>query len=194
MKSQVGRVVFWYLLTFLLGFLFGLEAFGFEIQDYHTPGDEVPTVIVEAISKARKTIKVQAYHLTDEAISKALVERQKHGVPVAIIMDRAGAASQYTTARLCKEGGCQVRVDREHQIAHNKIIIIDSGTQWATLITGSYNFTNGAFKRNAENLLVITEEPKLVNSYAEHWDEHWLHTVNYDPKPLKPQIVRKARR
>jgi len=40
------------------------------------------------------------------------------------------------------------KIDHEHAIAHNKIIIIDK----RVVITGSYNFTNQAEHENAEKL------------------------------------------
>ena len=35
----------------------------------------------------------------------------------------------------------------------------------ATIITGSFNFTKAAEEKNTENLLVIKNDPKLVQAY-----------------------------
>lgn len=53
------------------------------------------------------------------------------------------------------------RIDDQHAIAHNKVMVIDSGT----ILTGSFNFTKAAEEKNAENLLVIQDAPELVKAY-----------------------------
>jgi phosphatidylserine/phosphatidylglycerophosphate/cardiolipin synthase-like enzyme len=44
-----------------------------------------------------------------------------------------------------------VKIDTQHAITHNKVMIIDG----ETVNTGSFNFTRAAEENNAENLLVI---------------------------------------
>ena len=65
-----------------------------------------------------------------------------------------------------------VKIDHEHAIAHNKIIIIDK----KTLITGSFNFTNQAENENAENLMIIKGHPELVSWYRENFFKHREHS------------------
>ena len=47
-----------------------------------------------------------------------------------------------------------MKIDAEHAIAHNKVMIIDG----ETVITGSFNFTKAAEENNAENLLIIHDK------------------------------------
>jgi phosphatidylserine/phosphatidylglycerophosphate/cardiolipin synthase-like enzyme len=68
-----------------------------------------------------------------------------------------------------------VFIDSEHSVAHNKIMLIDG----ATIITGSFNFTNAAESRNAENLLIIRDHPKLAAAYAENFRLHLAHSKKY---------------
>jgi phosphatidylserine/phosphatidylglycerophosphate/cardiolipin synthase-like enzyme len=56
-------------------------------------------------------------------------------------------------------------------MAHNKVIIIDN----RIVITGSFNFTNAAEGRNAENLLVISDV-HLADRYAQNWKAHQAHS------------------
>ena len=62
-------------------------------------------------------------------------------------------------------------IDPAHAIAHNKIMIIDG----ETVITGSFNFTKAAEKRNAENLLIIHDKD-LEGRYIENWKNHAGHS------------------
>ena len=67
-----------------------------------------------------------------------------------------------------------MKIDAQHAIAHNKVMIIDG----ETVITGSFNFTKAAEERNAENLLIIHDK-KLAERYAENWQEHERHSEVY---------------
>ena len=57
-------------------------------------------------------------------------------------------------------------------LVHNEVMVIDH----ATVITGSFNFTKAAEERNAENLLVITEAPELVQAYEVDLRAHAAHS------------------
>ena len=70
--------------------------------------------------------------------------------------------------------GIPVRIDAQHAIAHNKIMVIDG----ATVITGSFNFTKNAEENNAENLLVI-RSPDLAAKYTANWQAHAGHSDPY---------------
>ena len=62
-------------------------------------------------------------------------------------------------------------VDANHAISHNKVIVIDG----ALVITGSFNFTEAAQEKNAENLLII-RDPTLAAQYTKNWDAHRQHS------------------
>jgi phospholipase D len=49
-------------------------------------------------------------------------------------------------------------------IAHNKVMIIDE----KKVITGSFNFTDAADKRNSENVIII-EDKETVKQYINNW-------------------------
>ena len=49
-------------------------------------------------------------------------------------------------------------------IAHNKVMIIDN----TVVITGSFNFTENADKRNAENVIVL-HDSSIAKQYYDNW-------------------------
>jgi phospholipase D len=63
-------------------------------------------------------------------------------------------------------------IDKISGIAHNKVIIIDN----EKVITGSFNFTNDADKRNAENVVLI-KDPYVAEQYIENWNSRY--NANY---------------
>jgi TonB family protein len=67
-----------------------------------------------------------------------------------------------------------VKIDAQHAIAHNKVMIIDG----ETVITGSFNFTKAAEETNAENLLVI-QDKRLASAYTKNCLEHEKHSEVY---------------
>jgi phosphatidylserine/phosphatidylglycerophosphate/cardiolipin synthase-like enzyme len=64
-----------------------------------------------------------------------------------------------------------VRIDSRHAIQHNKYIVID-GT---SVETGSFNYSAAAAHSNAENALVIWNNPALAAQYTQNWELHWGH-------------------
>lgn len=55
-------------------------------------------------------------------------------------------------------------IDYRPAIAHNKVMILDN----KIVLTGSFNYLKGAQKKNAENLLVITDS-NVTTCYYENW-------------------------
>jgi hypothetical protein len=52
-------------------------------------------------------------------------------------------------------------------------------TDGATLATGSFNFTKAAEEHNAENLLILKDNPELVQLYTKNFYAHAAHIVPY---------------
>ncbi|MBN8828090.1 MAG: hypothetical protein J0H68_05225 [Sphingobacteriia bacterium] len=70
-----------------------------------------------------------------------------------------------------------IDIDRSVKgIAHNKVIIIDD----LYTITGSYNFSNGAEFRNAENVVIIKNND-IAKEYKNNWQFHYYESklLNY---------------
>jgi phosphatidylserine/phosphatidylglycerophosphate/cardiolipin synthase-like enzyme len=95
------------------------------------------------------------------------VSAHERGVKVEILLDKSHLTSQYTSAPFVAKAGIPVKIDSAHDIAHNKIMIIDG----ETVITGSFNFTKSAEDKNAENLLIIWDKA-LAEKYTKNWQEH----------------------
>ncbi len=130
--------------------------------------------VIREMNKAKSTILVQAYSFTSAPIAKALLNAHKRGVKVEVILDKSQRTQKYSSATFLCNQGIPVKIDVQHAIAHNKVMIIDGGT----VITGSFNFTKAAEESNAENLLVIRDR-KLAERYIKNWQEHERHSEGY---------------
>jgi phosphatidylserine/phosphatidylglycerophosphate/cardiolipin synthase-like enzyme len=142
-----------------------------EVNAHFSPKGGCEAAILAELKSARREILVQAYSFTAEPLALAMVEAKKNGVTVEIVLDKSNELERYSDLHILMEHGMDVKVDHDHPIAHNKIIIIDK----STLITGSFNFTNQAENENAENLLIIKGHPELVNRYRENFFKHREH-------------------
>ena len=126
--------------------------------------------IVQAIDQAKQEVLVQAYGFTHNAIAQAVVRAHQRGAKVQVLLDAKSESTNQYVLTLFKEQGVTVRHDGAHAIAHNKVIVIDS----QVVVTGSFNFTNSAETRNAENLLILSGV-SLAQAYRENWLSHWSH-------------------
>ena len=135
-------------------------------------------IIINAITQAKKSIKVQAYSFTNADIAKALLDASKRGVEVKVVLDKSQETEKYTSATFLANAGVPVRIDDDFAIAHNKIMILDE----ETVITGSFNFTKAAEERNAENVLVIRGNKDLAKLYLQNWQWRWDASESYKRK------------
>lgn len=143
------------------------------ISVYFSPQTDCHRLIINHIRMAQKSISVQAYSFTSETIAKALVEAHKRGVKVTVVLD-AEKAEKSEGAWMAKRG-IGTYIDTRHEKAHSKIILIDD----ATVITGSFNFSDDRADEVSDNVVVITGKPKLAAAYVENFDRHLKHS-----KPL----------
>ena len=144
------------------------------IDVYFSPKGGAAEAVVRALDAARQTVYVQAYSFTNKDILEALVNAHQRGVAVQVILDKSNLTDQYTGADFVAHHGIPVLIDARHEIAHNKIMIIDE----ETVITGSFNFTGQAEEHNAENLLVIHDHG-VAETYLANWHGHEAHSQPY---------------
>lgn len=144
---------------------------------YFSPDGGATAAIVAELGKATNSVLVQAYSFTSEPIAKALVNAHKRGVKIAVILDEGQKTAKYSSADFIAHAGITTLIDGKHAIAHNKVMVIDG----LVLITGSFNFTKAAEKKNAENLLIIRDR-ELAAAYIQNWKFHEVHSEAYQGK------------
>ena len=141
---------------------------------YFSPNGGCTDAIVRELDKAQSAVLVQAYSFTSYKIAKGLLDAHKRGINVEVILDKSQKTDQYSSADFLANSGMSVKIDSEHAIARNKVMVIDG----ETVSTGSFNFTKAAEENNAENLLVIHDK-KLAERYTKNWEEHSIHSEVY---------------
>lgn len=168
--------------------ILGAAYFSVELYEYHhsyhdkegiwqvcfTPGQHCQKRILKLLREAKKSIAIQAYGFTDPDIMGALIQAKKRGIKVEVILDHSNLTAKNSGLKSIHRHHISIRIDHLQGIAHNKIMIIDDHI----LVTGSYNFSNSAYLRNAENVLIVHDKT-LVKEYLENWQKRWEASKPY---------------
>ncbi|MCX7970523.1 MAG: phospholipase D family protein [Negativicutes bacterium] len=127
-------------------------------------------LIINQIKQAKTSIKLMAYAFTDKKIAGELAAAADRGVDVRLVIDDSQARQDDSlkAAEITKNKATIV-YDPDFAIMHNKVMIIDDNR----LFTGSYNYSNSANVRNAENLLLIEGNQPLVDLYLTLFSWRW---------------------
>jgi len=133
---------------------------GMYIENYFAPEDSIARRIVSLINGAKRSVRFAAFSFTDDDIGRSMVKARKRGVEVVGVIEERGLKNKGSEYRRLKRGGVAVYPDGNPYIMHNKYIILDD----SIVITGSYNFSNSARKRNDENV-VIFFSPSVAKMY-----------------------------
>ena len=95
------------------------------IEAYFSPHGGCTEAVIRELDKAKITILVQAYSFTSAPIAKALLNAHKRGVKIEVILDKSQRTQNYSSATFLYNQGIPVKIDAQHAIAHNKVMIID---------------------------------------------------------------------
>ena len=134
-----------------------------------SPGDSAESLVVGLIGSARKMILCAAYDFTSRPIARALEAAARRGVSVYIVADPKEAHTRYSDIAALAQSGIAVRLDERYTTFHHKFIVVDG----SSVETGSFNYTYSAWKRNAENVIVLRNVPYVAAVYADEWDWLW---------------------
>lgn len=148
----------------------------------HTPPDIGPeAAIIRELDAAKWDIKVQAYGFTSKPIADALIAAYGRKIIVEVVLDDSNLHDGRSQASRCRDAGIAVRFDKKHAIAHNKVMVIDE----RLTITGSWNLTESAEHRNAENIVILRSRP-VAAEYLENWTRHKWHSEPAPPPEPNP--------
>lgn len=125
------------------------------LEVYFSPDDHAANRIAQLLRSAKSSIRFMAYSFTANDFSDIMIAKMKKGVSVEGVMDdamiRSNVGNEYETL---SQAGLPVYPDANEGLMHHKVIIIDD----EIVITGSYNFTSSADRKNDENVLVLFDK------------------------------------
>jgi phosphatidylserine/phosphatidylglycerophosphate/cardiolipin synthase-like enzyme len=122
------------------------------VEVYFAPEDGVASRVIRAIRGARKSIHFLAFSFTSDAIADAMLGRLPDGLSLLGVMEKTQARSNAGTEfEPLRAAGAAVYLDANPRNMHHKVILLDG----EIVITGSYNFSESAEKKNDEILLLL---------------------------------------
>jgi phosphatidylserine/phosphatidylglycerophosphate/cardiolipin synthase-like enzyme len=138
------------------------------VETYFAPEDGVEAKLVDLVNRAQTSVFILAYSFTSNDLAESLLAAQARGVEIRGVMDASQAANAGGEYERLLASSIEIRLDGEDGNMHHKVLIIDG----EIVVTGSYNFSANADRRNDENVLVI-HSADLVSKYLEEFWRLW---------------------
>ncbi|WP_126444386.1 phospholipase D family protein [Sulfuricystis multivorans] len=153
------------------------------IEVLFTPWDDAEGALLRVIDAAQRSLHVQMFLLSSRSIARSLIAAHGRGVNVEVLADyeMAMKGENSQVAKLAA-AGIAVYLETRYAAAHNKILLIDVDSDHPVVITGSYNLTWSAQARNAENLLILRDNPALARVYFANWRRHRADALPFEAK------------
>lgn len=150
------------------------------LGDGEQPASAVADRISDLVGSARRTLEVAIYDFcardgASAAVGDALEAAAARGVAVRVAfnVDRDERASAPRPMVEDPEtiDGLEVPTRGVHEqgaLMHHKYLIVDG----STVLTGSTNWTDDAFSRE-ENVLIVLDSPSIAAAYLTNFEELW---------------------
>lgn len=124
------------------------------IEAYFCPEDNCQKRVLDVLKTAQKSIHFMAYAFTDDDIGGLLSDKKQYIDVKGVFDPRKDKYSEYEKLK---------DVSKISKV-HHKVFIIDGNT----VITGSYNPSEAANKRNDENIVII-RDPQIAQQFEEEF-------------------------
>jgi mitochondrial cardiolipin hydrolase len=138
------------------------------LEAHFSPGEGPLESILQLLQEVRSSADVCVFTITDDRITRALLQAHERGVRVRVISDGDKSFDPGSDIRRLVEAGVAVRLERTEAHMHHKFALFDR----TRLLTGSYNWTRSAADVNYENVL-ISADPRLVLPFCRAFDTLW---------------------
>ena len=144
-------------------------------DSYFSPGDQCASKITALLNRAKISIDICVFTISDNNISKAIADAYQRDVKVKIISDNDKADDLGSDIYSLAKQGINIRIDQSPNHMHHKFAIIDQ----KKLINGSFNWTRSASKYNQENI-VVTNDSNLRGSFQKVFNKLWKDCKKID--------------
>ncbi len=126
---------------------------GTPMEIYFASENNVVDEIIAEINSAQRQVRFMVFSFTRDDMGDAMLAQAERGIDVEGVFETTGSETRFSEMTRLFCAGLDVRQDGNGGQLHHKVVIIDD----ATVITGSFNFSNNAVESNDENLLIIQD-------------------------------------
>ncbi len=147
-----------------------------EIAFAPLPQRSAERLVIKVIDAAQTSVFMAAYQMTSKPIADALCSAAARGLAVSAVLDdksnrHGGRNSKRDYLTACN---VDVKTDARYPIMHDKFIVVDG----KHVETGSFNYTFAAAERNAENAVVVWNNPAMAVKYTSEFDRLFGEAVD----------------
>lgn len=121
------------------------------IETCFAPDDHCADELIQRIHQAKQSIRFMAFAFTHDGIGRAVREQAASGVFVQGIFESNSSDNPYSEFGRMKRQKLDVLQDGNPYMLHHKVFILDE----QIVVTGSFNFSDSADRKNDENMLII---------------------------------------
>lgn len=153
-------------------------------QDVHfSPEEKLDAIDATLIASATSSIDFASYSLTDPIVLDALLDADRRGVAIRIVLD----PRERHDFRSLGDLSDKVRIKRSGPFMHLKAYAIDG----ELVRTGSANFSSSG-ERQQDNDLIAIRDPKAAAQFDAHFERMWdvgQPMIEFEPaiKALEPK-------
>ncbi|MBL0725518.1 MAG: hypothetical protein JJW01_00970 [Alphaproteobacteria bacterium] len=123
---------------------------------------------IKLINNSVKTIDIAVYSINNLNIVDSLIKAKEKGVKIRILTDRLQAFGRSSKVKLLHDTNFDIKIHSKDRIMHHKFAIFDS----SQAIEGSFNWTNSAATKNAEDCNIFDDE-KDIKTLRRRFNKLW---------------------
>ena len=140
-----------------------------KIQNYFCPDDHCADRVKDELKKAQTSIYFMTFSFTNEGIANIILLKKLENITIQGVME-ARQVTEYSKYQVLRYqiGEENILKDANKNNMHHKVFIIDE----ETVITGSFNPTEGGDERNDENIVIIKDKEIATRFVEEFRDLH----------------------
>ena len=138
------------------------------VSAYFSPRRGAADQIIGFIDHCATTLDIAVYSLTHDGIAAAIIRAHQRGVKVRVLTDYVQASGRYADDEKLEAAGVPLRRDTQSGSMHNKFCIDGKNA----VITGSFNWSANADKKNAENFVIVRLK-YAVADFAAEFESLW---------------------
>ena len=149
-----------------------------QTEIHYAPQENLENVDAREIGRARLSIDIAAYVLSDPRIAEALIDAAERGVVIRLYLDRSQFAEHRPTRggvieALLAHPNVAARVKGEGVLMHLKAYAVDA----EVLRTGSGNFSRSGLAAQDNDATFITD-PAVVDAFEGNFERIWARARN----------------
>lgn len=144
-----------------------------DIQVGFSPDGSAEQLVLATLNQATVSVDLAAFAFTSKRVATVLLTLKRRGVNVRVLADEKSASDRYSAVTFLANQGVSVRLNGRYAFQHSKFALIDG----ETVQTGSLNYTNYGFSRNAENIVVIHGNNIVNQAYQQEFERLWAEGV-----------------